>query len=358
MPTKLDPSSALQSSPRPGCANIRQPGTFALALLAAIAGCTGAGEDSWRHYVSGGHYPARTPSMSPDGAVIIFSSPQSGHGDIYRINADGSASVRLTADPSFETDPIFSPDGLTIAFAREADGCRHIWLMDRDGTNQRQLTSGSVLDDTASFTPDGAELLLNRSPVSIGMGMGRSVENIAVNLRTKEVRKCEGFPEYSPDGKTIAEWRINDSDKRYEIWIMDADGSNKRFLVAGHSPRFSPDGSTVLYSTDSYVDAGSNWKMIATDGSDDREIGRMADPVFSGDGEHIVCLSPSYQRELWKMDLDGANKSRLSAPVGYIDVLRRCRAGVILKIVTDDRVGDIYVIDTDVWTVRRVASMN
>src|SRR5271167_2446641 len=82
---------------------------FILSLLAVCTGCRPRGEYSWRHYASGGQYPARTPSMSPDGSVIVFSSPRTGDGDIYQINSDGSGRIRLTSDPSFETDPIFSP---------------------------------------------------------------------------------------------------------------------------------------------------------------------------------------------------------------------------------------------------------
>jgi len=295
--------------------------------------------------------------MSPDGSVIIFSSPRSGNGDIYQVNSDGSGPIRLTSDPSFETDPIFSPDGSMVAFAREADGRRHIWLMDRDGTNQQQLTLGSVLDDIQSFSPDGSELLLTRSVVSSGIGMGRSIEHVALNLRTKDVRKLEAFPEYSPIGTSVAYDTFNKATSRSEIWIMDADGSNKRFLVAGHSPRFSPDGETILYSTEK-KDPGSLWNTIAIDGSSDRQLGRMEGPVFARDGKHIIYLSPSWKRELWKVDLDGTNPMRLAAPVGYIDFLRPCRSGFVLKIVTDDRVGDIYVIDSTAWTVDRVASMN
>jgi Tol biopolymer transport system component len=226
--------------------------------------------------------------------------------------------------------------------------------MDRDGTNQKQLTFGRVLDDIVSFSPDGSELLITRSPLSTGMG--RLIDHFAVNLRTKEVRKLERYPEYSPNGKTIAYAPNNGDTKGYEIWIMDADGSNKRFLTAGHSPRFSPDGNSILYSTEINFE-GSLWKMMAIDGSNDREIGRMADPVFTGDGQHIVYLSPSWQRELWRMDVEGTNRTRLIAPTGYIANLRPCLSGFILKLVTDDRVGDIYVIDTAAWTVKRIAQM-
>ncbi len=44
-------------------------------------------------------------------------------------------------------------------------------------------------------------------------------------------------------------------------------------------------------------------------------------------------------------------------PTGYIDFFRPCRDGFIFKLVTHDRVGDIYVVNTDDWTVKRVASM-
>jgi hypothetical protein len=72
-------------------------------------------------------------------------------------------------------------------------------------------------------------------------------------------------------------------------------------------------------------------------------------------GKLIPC---PYKRELWKTDVDGTNRTRLVAPVGDLDFLRPWRRGFILKLVTDDRVGDIYVIDTAAWTVERVASMN
>jgi len=327
-----------------------------LTLLLACAGCQPQGQDSWQHYVGGGHYPARTPAMSPDGRVIVFSSPRTGNGDICQINADGSAPIRLTNVPAFETDPIFSPDGSSIAYAREAGGARHIWLMDRDGTNQRQLTSGRVLDDVWSFSPDGTELQILRSPFSTGLG--RAGGFATVNLRTKDVRKLDAMLEYSSDGKRVAWYAINEGMKRNEVWIMNADGSERHFLAVGLSPRFSADAQTVLYSGESSVaDPGSDWNTISVDGTNGRKLGRMLDPVFASDGKHIVYQTPGFKRELWKMDIDGTNRVRLPAPAGYIDFLRPCRAGFILKHVASDRVGDIYVLDTAAWTVKQVTSM-
>ncbi len=78
---------------------------------------------------------------------------------------------------------------------------------------------------------------------------------------------------------------------------MDADGSNRRFLVSGPSPRFSPDGKTILY-TEENTHPGKLWKMVGVDGSNLRDLGKVEDSVFSTDGRHVLCLSPEWRRRL------------------------------------------------------------
>ncbi len=60
-------------------------------------------------------------------------------------------------------------------------------------------------------------------------------------------------PQISPDGTQILYSRgymdkINDR-RASEIWIMNADGSKKRFLMSGGSPTWSPDGTRIAYSS-------------------------------------------------------------------------------------------------------------
>jgi WD40-like Beta Propeller Repeat len=76
----------------------RLPGLVWLAALGLVLGLAPLGESS------------RAQEGAPPASVW--------NGDIYAVNADGSARTRLTRDPAEEFDPAWSPDGTTIAFSR------------------------------------------------------------------------------------------------------------------------------------------------------------------------------------------------------------------------------------------------
>jgi Tol biopolymer transport system component len=57
-----------------------------------------------------------SPSGAPDGKWLAFDSYREGQWDIYRVAADGTHEVNLTASPTDEIEPAISPDGRQIAF--------------------------------------------------------------------------------------------------------------------------------------------------------------------------------------------------------------------------------------------------
>ena len=58
----------------------------------------------------------------------------------------------------------------------------------------------------------------------------------------------------SPDGSRIVYTRqhVNKLEDKWdsELWIVNADGSQQRFLVKGGAPRWSPDGKRLLYQAE------------------------------------------------------------------------------------------------------------
>ncbi len=117
------------------------------------------------------------------------------------------------------------------------------------------------------------------------------------------------FPTWSPEGDTLA--FISDRNSRYEIWFMDADGSNQRTyewlnqLQLGFVG-WSPKGNVLL------AEAGVLYEIDLTTREKVQEI-RVAwgNPAsFSPDGENIlVGKLVDGGPELWVMDTAGATHS-------------------------------------------------
>ena len=112
------------------------------------------------------------PSWSPDGKRIVFWSKREGHfigefgltSEIYVMDADGKNTRRLTNNRKRDFSPSWSPDGKWIAFSsdRKGDDVNHeIHVMDADGGNQRRLTNNRVHDKSPSWSSDGKRIVFS-----------------------------------------------------------------------------------------------------------------------------------------------------------------------------------------------------
>ena len=128
----------------------------------------------------------------------------------------------------------------------------------------------------------------------------------------------DSSPAWSPDGGQIA--FITDRDGNDEVYVMNADGSNVQRLTqtvdASESfPAWSPDGMQISFDSD----RSGNWDIyvMASNGADPRRLTDTPDDdwisSWSPDGSQIVFENKrDGNYEIYVMNADGSDQQRLT----------------------------------------------
>lgn len=100
---------------------------------------------------------------SPDGKQLAFSAPtRESDGDLFVMNADGSARRRLLATPELEQAADWSPDGSKILFTQHNTSGSDVMVVDVDGANVRTFSDLPGFDVAGAWSPDGSTIVYER----------------------------------------------------------------------------------------------------------------------------------------------------------------------------------------------------
>ncbi len=194
--------------------------------------------------------------------------------DIFVADRDGGNLTQLTDTRGYDAEATISRDGTKIVFTSLRDGDLDIYIMDADGSNVKRLTNELGYDGGPFLSYDGKKIV----------------------YRAYHPKKKEEQEDYL---RLLKQSLIRPS--QLDIFVMDADGSNKRQLTdngaANFGPYFFPSGDRVIFASNMHEPGGRNFDLYAIniDGSGLERITFHEEfdgfPMFNSDGSKLVWAS-------------------------------------------------------------------
>lgn len=190
-----------------------------------------------------------SPSWSPDGSGVAYTSFWSGIPGLYFADAASGKKSTLYNLGRFNVTPSFSPDGSRFAFARSIDGNVEIFSASRTGTELRQLSHSSAIDTNPAWSPKGNEIAFTSSRAGGPQIYAMDPEGSNVR-RLSYTGNHNDNAAWSPDGTKVAYSSMQDG--RFQIAITDVATLESRLLTSGsgshEDPSFSPDGRWIAFA--------------------------------------------------------------------------------------------------------------
>jgi len=217
----------------------------------------------------GGDACPPAPDMSQGYVWAVYDSF-----DIFTANMDGTGLQRLTNAPGYDAEATIARNGRRIVFTSVRDGDLELYTMDADGRNVRRMTNDIGYDGGAFFSYDGTQIV----------------------YRAYHPTDPQEIADYQ---RLLRQGLVRPS--KLDIFVMNADGSNRRQLTrngaANFAPFFSPDGKRIIFSSNVGDQRGREFDLylMNVDGSGLERVtyegGFDGFPMWTSDGRRLVFAS-------------------------------------------------------------------
>jgi Tol biopolymer transport system component len=243
------------------------------------------------------------PAWSPNGRRIAYwANTTGGQRDIWTVPASGGEPIAVTNDAATDWSPTWSPDGHWLYFSSDRGGAMNLWRVRIDpesGARQGNLdpvTTGVRGLSYARFASDGRSLTVmgydRTSDLALAAFDPAHPDRITprIAFRHQALISCDP----SPDGSWLA---CGSSGAREDLVLLRADGTETRRLMddlhKDRRPLWSPDGKSLAFiSTRSGL--WETWR-VQVDGSDLRAMTQFAADASTGvwapDGRRMLVAA-------------------------------------------------------------------
>ena len=210
--------------------------------LAAAAGRP----DSFQHVAGSGTQYCAEGALSPDGRHLVYSSVESGQGDIFVKDLSTGRTVGVVQEKGYDGGPFFSPDGKRLCYRSDRKGNHFLQLFvadltfDSDGsvigkTREYQLTDNEHVNWAPFWHPGGRHLIYATSEMGhfnyevfmIDADPGNLPGSTgAIKYGTRKRRlthadRADVLPVFNHDGTTMMWTSQRGEDGRSQLWAAD-----------------------------------------------------------------------------------------------------------------------------------------
>jgi eukaryotic-like serine/threonine-protein kinase len=276
------------------------------------------------------------PRWSPNGHRIAFwglPMLDSGQRDILTIPAEGGEAVPVTSDPQLDWSPAWAPDGKFLYFASDRGGSMNLWRapineVSGEVTGPLQpLTTPSAWSGELTIAQKGGQIAYSAFNAELNVHRiafdpsSMKVEGTDVPITSGSTQFFE--PDVSPDGSLLVMRNLQGQE---DLYIVKSDGTDLRKITddapKDRGAKWSPDGKRIVF----YSDRNGRYELWSIDaqGSNLQQMTRTTGetfwyPLWSPDGQRLVASNPG---NTYVFDVGGA------LPAGVAETLPPIEAGL------------------------------